>query len=139
MYVIDTNIFLRVLVKEDEKAFNSCFALLEAIKKNQLSACIPSMVLPEIVWTLQSYYDFPKPKVIAAVRGILNLRGLKVVEGYDHATALDFYQSKSVKYIDACIASLSEIQEDGAIVISYDHDFDKIGVKREEPDQVLKS
>jgi predicted nucleic-acid-binding protein len=136
LYLIDTNIFLRVLIKEDEMSFQSSLKLLEAIKHGQGNAVIPGIVLTEINWTLRSYYKFPKPQVVAAIQGILNLRGLMIVDNYNHQLALDLYQRHAVKYVDACIASLPAVQERQATIISFDHDFDKIGIARREPHQI---
>lgn len=136
LYIIDTNVFLRVLVKEDEATFQAGLNLLESIKQKKCTACIPGIVLSEIVWTLHSYYEFPKPKVVEAVQSILNLRGITIVDDYDYHLALDLYQQHSVKYVDACIASLSVVQENKATIVSYDRDFDKLGVERKEPDTI---
>lgn len=132
-YVIDTNVFLRVLVEEDEASFQAGLQLLENIKQKKCTACIPGIVLSEIVWTLHSFYEFPKPQVVQALQSILNLRGITIVDDYNYPVALDLYQHHSVKYVDACIVSLPVIQENGATIISYDHDFDKLGVERKEP------
>lgn len=132
-YFIDTNIFLRTLIKEDEKSFNDCYLLLEAVKENRISGTTSNTVLAEIVWTLSSYYQFPKDKVCQALRGIINLRGLKLIEQYQPLVALSLYEAKTVKYIDAVIASIPKIQNKKMVVISFDKDFDKMDVLRKEP------
>jgi len=43
------------------------------------------------------------------------------------------YSSKNVKFIDAMIASVDQIVSGSWVVVSYDKDFDKLGVKRAEP------
>lgn len=135
-YLIDTNIFLRVLIREDEASFHSGLHLLEDIKHKQAEAFVPGIVLSEIAWTLKSYYAFSKPEIVSALRSVQHLRGLNLIDNYDYALALDFYQHHAIKYVDACIASLPLIQNKQAILISYDHDFDKLGIARKEPDQI---
>ena len=138
-YLIDTNIFLRVLIREDEASFQSGLRLFEGIKQKDWNASVPGIVLSEIVWTLKSYYQFSKPEVVAAVQSVVNLRGLSIIDDYNYALALEFYQNHSVKYVDACIASLPIVQDEQATIISFDHDFDKLGVSRKEPNEVLMS
>lgn len=138
LYIIDTNVFLRVLVKEDEASFTAGLRLLETIKQKKCTAYIPGIVLSEIVWTLHSYYEFPKPQVVQALESILNLRGITLVDDYNYPLALDLYQRHSVKYVDACIASLSVVQDKRAAIVSYDHDFDKLGIERREPDALTE-
>jgi predicted nucleic-acid-binding protein len=136
LYVIDTNVFLRVLVKEDESTFEASLNLLEAIKQKRCKAVIPGIVLSEIVWTLLSYYKFPKARVVSALQSILNLRGITVVDDYDYPLALELYQQNAVKYADACIASLPIMQNGQAQIVSYDYDFDKLNLERLEPNEV---
>lgn len=137
LYLIDTNIFLRVLIKENEASFQSGLKLLEGIKQKQWNAVMPGIVLSEIAWTLRSYYRFPKPQVVTAIQSVISLRGLTIVDDYNYHLALDLFQHHSVKYIDACIASLPVVQREQATIISYDDDFDKLGVERKEPDQIV--
>jgi len=132
-YFIDTNVFLRVLIKEDNKTFNDCYQFLKKIKSGKLTGLTASLVLAEVSWTLLSYYKFPQKKVIQAVRGIINLKNLKISDNYDHFLALKLWEAKKAKYIDTVIASIRQIQTKEWIIVSYDKDFDKLGVKRLEP------
>lgn len=136
-YFIDTNVFLRVLVKEDERSFNECCQLLELIKTNKIKGVISSIILAEIVWTLSSYYKFSKQKVAQAVRSVINLRGLQIIDRFDHRQSLNFYEKKNVKYIDSLIASIKDIKEKRWIVVSYDKDFDKLEIVRKTPSEVI--
>ncbi len=137
MFLVDTNIFLRVLVKEDVKVFEECCQFIAKNKKNEFKAVTGGIVLAEVVWTLDSYYGFSRDKVVAAVESIVNLRGLKVIDDYDYSEAIRLYSKNSVKYIDALLASIDEVKSKQWMVVSYDKDFDKLGVKRVEPGNVL--
>ena len=136
-YFIDTNIFLRVLVKEDETVFNDCYRFLEKIKANEIEAVTTSLILAEIVWTLSSYYEFSQKKVAQSVRGVINLKGLRIIDKYNHFSALRLFEDKQVKYIDTLIASIEDIQMGRWTVVSYDKDFDKLGIKRVEPSKII--
>lgn len=139
LYFIDTNIFLRVLVKEDKKTFKECFEILEKIKQGKIKAFTSSLVLTEVGWVLGKTYKFSKRQVIDALRSILNLKGLKIVDKYHPYLAVSIYEKFSVKFVDAFIASnfLADGEELSGAIISYDRDFDKIGVKRKEPKDFL--
>lgn len=133
---IDTNIFLRTLIEEDKKSFKDCFQLLQNIKTNKLKGVTSSVVLSEIAWTLLSYYNFSKQEVIKALRSIINLRGLNIVDKSQFRLALSLYEKNSIKFIDALIASNADIFNKKIPIVSYDKDFDKINVKRMEPHQI---
>lgn len=135
-YFLDSNIFLRLLTADNEKMLLECVQLIEKIKLGQIKVVTSNFVLAEIVWTLGSTYKFDKTKISDAVKVILNLSSLKIDDNCDTVTALEFYTSKPVKYIDALIASNHDIQLKKMIVVSYDKDFDKLGIKRLEPKDV---
>lgn len=138
-YFVDTNIFLRVLIKEDEKTFEECFRFLKMIKEGKIRAFTSSLVLAEVNWVLGGFYKFPKTKVVNALKSILNLKGLKIVDKYNSRLAVSVYEKFSVKFIDALFVSnfLDYKKEINTIIVSYDKDFDKIGVKRKEPSEFL--
>lgn len=47
------------------------------------------------------------------------------------------FEQKPVKFIDALLASIKEIKEKKWKVVSYDRDFDKLGVVRIEPKEII--
>ncbi len=137
LYFIDTNIFLRVLNKEDEKSFNECFKLLKLIKESKIKIFTSDLVLAEIAFTLISFYKFKKIDVIESLKSVVNLTGLKIINKADMKIALEFYEKYNIKFIDAVIASNSLILQKKMKIISYDNDFDKIGTVRIEPIKLL--
>ena len=125
-YFIDTNIFLRVLIEEDPIAHEQCIRLLELVKRNKLKAQTGTIVLAEVMWTLLSHYKLSKQKATDSVLSILNLRGLKIVDNYDHRLAVNLFSKYSVKYIDCLIASDLQIHNKQTTIVSYDNDFKKL-------------
>ncbi len=132
-FFIDTNIFIRVLIKDEPAAFDDCITLLEKVKFGKIKAETSPLVLAEVNWVLTRIYNFSKEKVIRVVKGITNLNNLKVKDRTDMLVALELYEDYNVKFIDALIASSWEIQSQKMTVISYDRDFDKLGCERMEP------
>src|SRR3989344_6912085 len=137
IYLIDTNIFLRLIVKDDEKSFEDCLRLLEGVKNSKYKAITTTVTLAEIAWTLFSFYKFDKKDVVSAISSILSLQGLEIVDQYNHIATLEIFQEKNIKYIDALIASTAISIGKNCIVVSYDKDFDKIeNIKRKEPSDI---
>ena len=118
-YFIDSNIFLRVLAKENQQVFDDCFSLLSKIKSSTSNNCFytGSLVVAEVAWTLSSYYKVAKKEVIRDLEAILNIGNLKYVEAYNFRVGLNSYKNLSVKFIDALIASIPQIQSKEWIVI----------------------
>jgi len=134
---IDTNIFLRVLTKDNKKMFDECMKLLISIKAGRVESRTSTLVLSEIVWTLGTTYSFSKKRIADAIKSIINVPEIKVVEGHEIMLATEFYEKYSVKFIDSLIASIPGIQSGEWTMVSYDKDFDKLGVKRVEPSDIM--
>jgi predicted nucleic-acid-binding protein len=137
IYFIDTNIFLRVLVKESEETFKVCEQVLGLIRQDKIQVFTSTIVLSEIDWVLEIFYKFPKEKVIEGLSSILRLKNLKIIDKFDLFLAIEIYEKFPVKFIDALIASNPQIFQKKVIVVSYDRDFDKIGIKRKEPKKII--
>ena len=135
-YFVDTNVFLRVLVRDEEKSYRECINFLQKVKEGRLKAYTSSLVLAETHWTLASFYQFSKEKIIEALWSIISLRKLKIVDEHNLLAALNFYETNTVKFIDALTASQSLVLKKGAVVVSYDKDFDKLDIPRKEPGEI---
>ncbi len=133
-YLIDTNIFLRFLVRDDEKSAEDCRRFLQLVRLGKIKAFTTTINIIEMGWTLNSYYKLNKAQVLKALRGVINLRGLEIRDGYDLRSALSLWEQENIKFVDAIISSL-----DGkdAKVVSYDKDFDRTKMQRVEPHDVL--
>ncbi len=134
-FYLDTNIFVSLLIERDEKQ-DECKRLVEKIKANKIKAVTGNVVLAELIWVLKSFYGIKKIDVVEKIKGILRLRGLRVIDNYQLSKSVEIFEKKPVKYIDAMIASVEPIQEKKWVVVSFDKDFDKIGVLRKEPGEI---
>ncbi|MCX6793861.1 MAG: PIN domain-containing protein [Candidatus Gottesmanbacteria bacterium] len=135
---IDTNIFLRVLVKENERMFRECKGILALISKGDVVAYTNTIVLTEIQFVLTSIYKETREKIGVALESVCSIAALKIIDDTDAHGALFMYGKTNVKFSDCLIASSKRIQSESAVVLSYDRDFDKLGVRRVEPKQLLK-
>jgi len=131
-YYLDTNIFLRFLVPDNETMYRECAAVFALIEGKKIKAVSSSLVFAEIVWTLQSFYKFPRAKVAAALQ-IFAKSGIAFDNRTDVLHALESYEAHSVKFIDTLIASNPLLRAKKVTLVSYDKDFDKLNVQRIEP------
>lgn len=138
-YFLDSNVFLRLIVKDDFKKVKECEVLFKKIKEGKIKAFTSNLVLSEIVWVGNSFYRIQKEDLIIAIKGILGFKNLRVIDDINPNLAIEIYEKFPVKFIDALIASNPKIFKKEVIVVSYDKDFDKIGVKRKEPKEIIKA
>lgn len=133
MRFVDTNIFLRFMVNDDPQKADACEMLFRRAITGEESLFTTDMVIAEIVWVLESYYELNKSDVREKLEKILNTKNLDCPNKEIIINALCAYEEKNIDYIDAYnayILKMKGIDE----VYSYDSHYDRIkGVKRIEP------
>jgi len=130
---VDTNVFLRFLTGDDPAKFERCRRLFEQALSGAVTLHTSELVVAELVWTLLSYYELPKPQVIEKVGQILNTPYLTVTNQDILAEALVLWSRHNCDFIDAYNAALMRRQA-LTDVMSYDTDFDLFpSLRRQEP------
>lgn len=97
----DTNIFLRYLTDDIPEQAQAFEQLLHRAGKGDVILLTSSLVMAEIVWTLESYYGLSKIDIQAKILAILNTPGLQVAEEEIILQAAIWYGDKNVDFIDA--------------------------------------
>ena len=133
MRFVDTNIFLRFLVNDDPEKADACEALFRKAISGEQDLVTSEMVIAEIVWVLESYYELEKSAIRDHVEKILNTRNLTCPNSGVIISALAFYAEKNIDYIDAYNAFAMRRDHISAIY-SYDKHFDRVDwIERVEP------
>lgn len=118
--IIDTNLLIRYLVNDDSRKAQIVDTLLKKAGKGDVLILMPSIVVAELVWVLESFYRMETRDIADLVDSILNTPGLTVSDDSIVRSALKRYRTKGVDLVDAWIAAFA--QEKGASEI---HTFDK--------------
>ncbi len=135
-YFVDTNIFLRPIVRDVPHQAADCLKFLEKISKGELKAFTGSLVLAELTWTLLKFYDYSRSEIAEILKGLAAAENLKIIDRYNANEAIQSYSAYNIKFIDCLIASHPQIANGQMTIISYDKDFDKLKIKRVEPGQL---
>jgi uncharacterized protein len=118
--VMDTNLLIRYLVNDDSRKAHIVDTLLKKAGKGEIHILMPSIVIAELVWVLESFYKMEADEIADLVDSILNTPGLSVSDDSIVRSALKRYRTKGVDLVDAWIATFA--QDKGADEI---HTFDK--------------
>jgi len=137
LFFVDTNIFLRIFVKEDEKTYKDCLNFLKLVSAKKIKAYISTIVIMEINFVLTSFYKFQKENTAQALRSIISTPGLKIIDDLDISHALELYTNSNIKFMDCLIASSSLLQKNKACIITYDKDFEKLPVITKQPGEII--
>ena len=125
MRFLDTNIFIRFLTDDVPEKADACEQIFKKAVEKKETLFTTDLVIAEIVWALESFYELPKKEVQDKVEKILNTPNLMCPHKDLILSALVLYSEKNVDYIDACNAlTLKEkgIEE----LYSYDKHYDRI-------------
>lgn len=97
----DTNLFLRYLTNDVPEQASAIEELLRKAIKGEFTLITNSLVIAEIVWTLESYYHLSPEEVQEKILAILNTPGLELIDADLVLQAILWHVEKSVDFIDA--------------------------------------
>jgi predicted nucleic acid-binding protein len=97
----DTNLFLRYLTDDVPQQADAFERLLRSAANGELTFITNSLVIAEIVWTLESYYRLPKKDIQKKILAILNTAGLEIDNSDQILQAMLWYEEKNIGFIDA--------------------------------------
>lgn len=120
MIAIDTNVLVRLLLKDDpaqSKASHKLFASEDIF--------IPDTVLLETEWILRAVYELDRPDVCAAFRRICGLKNVTLTHAQLFAQVIDWHE-EGFDFADAFHLALSH---DHDVFKTFDGSFIKIAKK----------
>lgn len=116
---IDTNLFLRYLTNDVPAQADAVEQLLRRAAAGKLTLVTNVLVMAEIVWTLESFYQLAKHDIHEKILAILNTSGLDIAGGDQILQAMIWYVDQNVDFIDAYNAAWLMDQE---MVVVYTFD-----------------
>jgi predicted nucleic acid-binding protein len=127
----DTNLFLRYLTNDIPDQAQAFEQLLVKAAQGEMRLVTNSLVIAEIVWTLESFYQLSPADTQSKILAILNTPGLEVAEADLLLQAITWHVEKKVDFIDAYNAAWMIAH---GLTTIYTHDrkhlgrFDKLAV-----------
>jgi len=97
----DTNLFLRYLTNDVPSQADAVEHLLQRAAAGDIVLVINSLVIAEIIWTLESYYGLGRDDIKDKILAIFNTPGLEVAEGELLLQAMLWYADKNIDFVDA--------------------------------------
>ena len=101
--VIDTNLLVRYLTEDDPEKAKAVERLLKRAGRGEIRILLPSVVIAELVWVLESYYEMEASEISELVGAILNTPEVEVQDKNMLREALKAYEKKKIDFVDAWI------------------------------------
>lgn len=131
-YFLDSNVFIRHLTQEPAGQAEKAKKIFRAIESGDLEAQVSLLVLNEVLWIMESYYEIPRDKFVPQILQLLNLPGIKPVETSKKTilkTLVEF-QDGTIDLTDLYLKNIANPDED--TILSFDKHFDRFAVARQE-------
>ena len=118
MIALDTNVLLRLLLRDDESQAGRAQALFDANSERDGALFVSDVVLAELAWVLRSRYGQAAEPIGRAVRGLLGNATLAWQSPDAAARALELYEAGGVDFADCLVAHDAEQQRDRSCIVS---------------------
>ena len=127
---IDANVFIRHLAQDNKLHADLATKVFDDLAEGKRSAKINTLLLHEVIYVLEKVYGFPRSKIANAIRKLLELVTLEVVD-LDKQSVFnaleDYTEHTSIDFPD-CIYRQITLNENLKI-ITFDQHFKKFGIQ----------
>ena len=127
--LLDTNILIRHLTGDPPAQAKRATAYLGADHE----LILPDLVLAEMVYVLESFYEVPRADIARMARALLALPSIAVADHDLLLRAVEIYEVLRLDFAEAYLAALAELSGVNRVA-SFDRQIDRVrGIQRIEP------
>jgi len=119
--LIDANVILRYLLRDDEILFRKAASLLEKVKLGEETVIIPESVLAETVYVLQKVYKIGKEIIAEKLRALFAYKGVVNSDKKDLVDSIILFGQSHLSIVDCIVCSKSINQ--GFTLLTFDDDL----------------
>lgn len=133
-FLVDTNVLIRLIVKDDDAKYNTILKLVERVEKNEILLVVPTIVIAECCWLLKFFYKLDKHLVSKYIIDILESENVEPEED-SVINALKIFSEKNVDFADAllCVKSSNDVP-----ILTWDKkDFKKLNCEFYTPNELI--
>jgi predicted nucleic acid-binding protein len=130
--LVDTNVLARFFTGEPHDMALKARRLVERADNGEIVLVLLPVIVAELIYTLESYYELDRKEVASKLLSFLQSRGVEAAEEPRVTDALTRCRDFNAHFADAYLAAAAvELHHP---VASFDRDFDKFkDVQRIEP------
>lgn len=127
--LVDTNVLIRHLTGDPPDLASRATAFLATDE----TLVLPDLILAEVVYVLESFYEVPRNRVAELARSIITFGSIQTVDAGLLLRAVEVYEVHRIDFSDAYLVALAETTGVGDIA-SFDRAIDRVPtVNRIEP------
>ena len=107
MIGLDTNVVVRLLVRDDHAQLQRAEQALERHCSENNPALVNRVVLVEVVWVLARAYKYSRSEIVGALEALLQVREVSVESPAEVWEALHLYSGGSADFSDYFLSVLN--------------------------------
>lgn len=121
---IDSNVIIRLFIKNVEKQVSQAQKLIKTIEEKTQYGLLSILVINEIIWILENYYNLQRKEFMPWILKLLALKNIKIIEAKKELIIkiLEKMQTQKFDFTDMYLAHITDPKN----IFSFDRDFDKI-------------
>lgn len=122
--ILDTNVVLRYLLKDNAELYERAVALITPVKEGTANAHLLEGVLVECVYVLLKVYGVSRQEIATALTGLLNYPGIVNPDKERQKQSLALFMNHNVDIVDALIHVTAK--DNDWDIASFDRDLRKL-------------
>lgn len=104
MIAIDTNVLLRLLVRDHEEQVRIVERFVTAHCSKEDPGFVSQVVIAETAWVLKDVYGYERTQIAASIRGVMNVSELQLESADEINAAVADYEQSSAGFTDCMLA-----------------------------------
>lgn len=122
--ILDTNIFVRFLIKDIPSQFEKAQKVFEKIEKGKIKGLVSILVMDELIWILENYYEIKKEIYIPRILTLLALKNLRIMETKKELVIkiLKIMEKQKIDFTDVYLSQIASSRK----IISFDKGLAKL-------------
>ena len=101
---VDTNVLIRHLTGDPPEMASRATRYLETADE----LLLPDLILAEVAYVLESFYETPRPQVATTLRAVLAFPAIRVVDADLLQRAVEVYEVHRLDFADAYLVASAE-------------------------------
>lgn len=123
---IDTNVFVRLLTRDDEKLYVKAKQIYKAFESGESKGVVSLLVVNEVLWVLGNYYELERDVFVDNFSKLLAISSIEIHEIKKDALMkiLKYYRDTRFDFTDIYLRYMAKIED----IVSFDKDISRIGI-----------
>ena len=105
---LDTNVFIRYIVQDDEQQAQLATDLIENKCSQENPALVNEIILCEIIWVLKRAYHYDKEVILMVIKQLLSSDEIYISSHVEAWAAYQDYESGNADFSDYFIARINQ-------------------------------